>query len=340
MAAHDESYRLLFSHPRMIEDLLRGFVREPWVEELDFASLQRVSASYVSEHLEGREADMVWRVRSSRQDWLYVYLLLEFQSTVDRFMALRLLVYVGLLYQDLLRRGDLTPSGRLPPVLPLLLYNGQARWTAAREVSELIEDVPGGLARYCPQLSYLLLDQGRVSREDLPAVENLAGALVRLEQCRWPQDAAQVVGALKRSLTGAGEEGLGRAFAAWVRGAVVPARHWQEILDGADLQEVHSMLEQTARNWWKEAEEKGWKHGLERGLEEGREQGREQGLQQGLQQGLRTGEARLLLRQIEQRFGQPAPEQRARIEAADSEQLLRWGERVFAAGSLEEVLAD
>ena len=76
------------------------------------------------------------------------------------------------------------------------------------------------------------------------------------------------------------------------------------------------MLEQTAKTWFKEAEEKGWK------------------------QGLRTGEARLLVRQLEQRFGQPTPEQRARIEAADPDQLLRWGERVLAAGSLEEVLAD
>ena len=48
---------------------------------------------------------------------LYVYLLLEFQSDVDPWMAVRLLVYVGLLYQDLIRAGCLTPDGCLPPVL-------------------------------------------------------------------------------------------------------------------------------------------------------------------------------------------------------------------------------
>ncbi len=31
---HDQSYKLLFSHPEMVADLLRGFVREDWVEHL------------------------------------------------------------------------------------------------------------------------------------------------------------------------------------------------------------------------------------------------------------------------------------------------------------------
>ena len=39
----------------------------------------------------------------------------------------RPLVYTGLLYQDLIRRGALDDAGRLPPVLPIVLYNGRGR---------------------------------------------------------------------------------------------------------------------------------------------------------------------------------------------------------------------
>lgn len=60
---HDASYKLLFSHARMVEDLLRGFVHEAWVREVDFTSLEWVSGSYVSEDLRDREDDMIWRVR-------------------------------------------------------------------------------------------------------------------------------------------------------------------------------------------------------------------------------------------------------------------------------------
>ncbi|HMQ14217.1 MAG TPA: Rpn family recombination-promoting nuclease/putative transposase, partial [Candidatus Competibacter phosphatis] len=99
---HDASYKLLFSHAKMVEDLLRGFVPQSWVQALDFSTLEKVNASYVTDDLRDRHDDVVWRVRF-QEHWLYVYLLLEFQSTVDRFMAVRILSYTGLLYQDLIR---------------------------------------------------------------------------------------------------------------------------------------------------------------------------------------------------------------------------------------------
>ena len=50
---HDHSYKNLFSHPEMVSDLLRGFVREDWVAEVDFTTLERVSGSYVADDLRG-----------------------------------------------------------------------------------------------------------------------------------------------------------------------------------------------------------------------------------------------------------------------------------------------
>lgn len=63
MAGHDPSYRLLFSHPRMVEDLLRGFVHEDWLSRLDFRTLERVNGSFVTEGLRDRRSDVIWRVR-------------------------------------------------------------------------------------------------------------------------------------------------------------------------------------------------------------------------------------------------------------------------------------
>jgi predicted transposase YdaD len=118
---HDNGYKALFSHPEMVADLIRGFVHEDWVRDLDFATLERVEGRFVTARLQRRESDVVWRVRWGADRWLYVYLLLEFQSTVDPFMALRVMVYVGLLYQQLIRHRQIPEPGRLPPVLPLVL---------------------------------------------------------------------------------------------------------------------------------------------------------------------------------------------------------------------------
>ncbi|SMG33530.1 Rpn family recombination-promoting nuclease/putative transposase, partial [Dethiosulfovibrio salsuginis] len=104
MGQTDLGYKELFSNKEMVKDLLTGFVREDWIGELDFSKMDRVSGTYVSDDLRERHDDMIWKI-GFRDRWLYVYILLEFQSTVDRWMGVRLLTYIGLLYQDLIKTG-------------------------------------------------------------------------------------------------------------------------------------------------------------------------------------------------------------------------------------------
>jgi predicted transposase YdaD len=95
-ANHDSYYKLLFSHPELIHDLLVEFVPVVRSDTLNLNTLQRVNGSYTSEAGDARYEDMVWKVRLA-DSWLYVYLLLEFQSRSDEWMALRMHVYVSLL---------------------------------------------------------------------------------------------------------------------------------------------------------------------------------------------------------------------------------------------------
>ena len=95
---HDPAYKLLFSDPRMVADLLRGFVPGGWDRWLDFASLAKVSPEYVGDTLARRLGDMLWRVRF-RDDAPEavtggageLLVMLEFQSSVDAAMGARLL---------------------------------------------------------------------------------------------------------------------------------------------------------------------------------------------------------------------------------------------------------
>jgi hypothetical protein len=59
---------------------------------------------------------------------------------------------------------------------------------------------------------------------------------------------------------------------------------------------------------------------------------------QGEELGEQRGEAKMLLRQIERKFGPPSETVRHRITEADSETLLAWSERILDARSLDEVL--
>jgi predicted transposase/invertase (TIGR01784 family) len=113
MYKYDSSYKKLFSNREIIIDLLTGFVKEDWVNNLNFDSLELVNSSFVSDNLKQRHSDIIWRVRQ-HNDWLYIYLLIEFQSTIDYFMSVRIMTYIGLLYQHLIDSQKLKKDDKLP----------------------------------------------------------------------------------------------------------------------------------------------------------------------------------------------------------------------------------
>jgi hypothetical protein len=112
---HDALYHRLFSDPRVVAQLLRGFVDGPWLADFDLDGMHRLNAKFHADTGERREGDMVWRIpRRDGQD-SYLVLLLEFQSASDTYMALRVLTYAGLLWQHLVREGRLAAGGWRPP---------------------------------------------------------------------------------------------------------------------------------------------------------------------------------------------------------------------------------
>jgi hypothetical protein len=325
---HDHSYKLLFSHHEMIADLLRGFVTAEWVHTVDLTTLERVHSSHVSDDLRDREDDIIWRVRW-QEGWIYIYLLIEFQSTVYRYMAVRLMTYVGLLYEGLIRSRQLTSTGHLPPVVPIVLYNGRDRWTAAQDMAALVAEAPGGLAVYRPRLPYLLIDVGRYPERELAPLQNLAAALFRLENSRTPADVLGVLESLVTWLRDPTQESLRRAFTMWLRRVLLPARLPAVVMpEVQDLAEVQSMLAERVMEWTQQ-----WK-------EEGLEQGRQEGLEQGRQEGL-AAERALLLRLVRRRFGEACAQALAPLleGQSDPDTLAEIGEWIITCDTGEAFLA-
>ena len=260
---HDENYKKLFAFPRMVEDLLRVVVTSEWIEEADFSTLRKLSAEYVSDELRRRHGDTVWRVRLGH-GWLHVLVLLEFQSRDDPDMALRILEYTALLYRELARNEALGRDGLRPPVLPVVLYNGAARWKAAREVRELISPVGPSLSPHQPSQRYLVLDERHVKKDDVPG-RNLMTAVVALEQSRSPADLVRVVDALQERLRDPRDDELRRAFAEWVQRLatrLAPAGE-EELPSERTLEEVKMTLEERVSQWPVQWIEQGLKQGLE-----------------------------------------------------------------------------
>lgn len=188
----DTLYRQLFAHPEIVRDLLAGFLPADWARSLEVGAFERVNASYASDRGKQRHQDMVWRAKVGGE-WVYVYLLLEFQARSDRWMALRMQVYVGLLLQDLVAQHRLTRRGRLPPVLPIVLYHGRRPWRGSKDLAELMMAPPAGLERFQPRLQYMLIDQHRSMTTTDPA--NILGIVFRLLGAKSNADLLSALGA-------------------------------------------------------------------------------------------------------------------------------------------------
>ena len=125
---HDQNYKRLFASKLMVEHLLRACLPADLLAAADFSDLGELSTEYVSDELRKRHGDTVWRLRLG-EHWVYLLILLEFQSGDDPWMALRIHTYSGLLYQELVRNeAPGVADGRLPPLLPVVLYNATAPW--------------------------------------------------------------------------------------------------------------------------------------------------------------------------------------------------------------------
>jgi len=325
---HDPVYRRIFTHARTIEDILRRFATGPWAAKLDFKTLELIPGRYVSRFLEQRESDVVWRVRygTGPEDWFYVFVLMELQSTVQRFMALRLWVYVALLYQHLVKQRELTPTGLLPPVLPVVLYNGEAPWTAPQTLQELIQPLEGF---FRPAFKYVVLDVGHYPVEELRPIEDVVSGVFLMEQAADFSDLRDVVEEVQAIIDDPElEEDLALLMSS-VIGKL--ADKDEETPRLTTFQEVHMLLERVER--WPQK----WR---QEGLDEGLKKGRKQGREQGRKQGLRQGKADLLKSQASQRFGELSPEDAKRFDRADVDTLDRWGRRLLEATTLEDVFED
>ena len=255
---HDGIFLLLCGDPRFVRDLLVGFVGS-WLDDLlDWSTLKQTGTRHISEGLAHSENDMVWEVRTRQDEVIYVYLMLEFQSSTDWMMSLRMLNYVGQFYRGLSGRADIRQQKTLPEVLPVVLYNGEAPWTAARDISDLIKSGLPGLEGSGLRMRYKLVDVWRSPALDR-ALRNLADAVFRLQRVKSLEACRQEVTSLEAWMDGEEYASLRRSVVTLITKVLLPSR-----LPGAKFPEVQSFAQlgrilegEEVTTWTEQIEAKG-----------------------------------------------------------------------------------
>ena len=323
---HDKLFKDTFSRKNAAIAYLQAYLPEKIKTLIDFNSLQVYPGEYIDEALKGSSSDLVYQVSLAGQP-AYLYFLFEHQSSPQSMMAFRLLKYLVRLWDALLKEQPDTKT--LPPVIPMLLYQNKAMWSASLEFIDLIKPVDDNLKPYIPNFQYALVDLS--SEQDSAMLADVHGQLTLLLM------KAVAEGTIFNTLQRQGD--LINQLLKQNNALDVLETLFRYALNADDSIGIHDLQQLVQHVVEKTEGEKTMatiadrliQQGLERGIEQGLEEGRKEGRKQGREQ----GEMQLILEQIQLMFPDSGS---VSLEGYSSSQLEAIAERLMLFASLEEVL--
>ena len=150
---YDKTYNKLFSHKRIAEDFIRGFLKEDFAKKIEL--VEKLNTKFVTKTYKKFESDLIWRAKFNDKD-IYIFLLFEFQTQNDDYISLRVLNYVTLFYLDLLKQENIELP--LPPVVPIVIHIGNDKFTTNLNFRDLINIPSKSIGKYIPNFKFFLLD--------------------------------------------------------------------------------------------------------------------------------------------------------------------------------------
>ncbi len=162
---HDLMVRAVLSDLAEAKSFLQKFLPENISQSLNWTTLKLLEGSFIDEDLRRSQVDFLYEVEHiSGEEAVWIYSLVEHQSTPDRWMRFRLLKYCCRIW-DVNLQNRPAPS-ELRPIVPLVFYQGERSWSYSTEFATLftesVRDWP-----WVPRFSHELIDQSSLQPEDI-----------------------------------------------------------------------------------------------------------------------------------------------------------------------------
>jgi predicted transposase YdaD len=238
---HDLMVHAVLSDLAEATSFLQAHLSEEVSRALNWSTLTLLESTFVDEDLRGSEADL----RGSEADLLYevehvsgeaslwVYMLLEHQSTPDRWMRFRLLKYCCRIWDQSFR--DQPEQRELRAIVPLVFYQGERSWSYSSEFADLFAESvrhwPG-----VPRFSHGLIDQSGLQPDEVQG--DLKAQIMQWVMMAayhpalaWMEQVARLLGSLS-SLPPSGGINYVRIFVLYILATQEPeaAQSFREVL--------------------------------------------------------------------------------------------------------------
>ena len=174
----DKSLKSLFEIRKNFVQLIKTFVKEPWIENINEENIELADKDFILPNIHETRADLIYRVKDEN----VYFVLLEFQSTEDKKMPYRLLSYI----LEIWRRYS--ENETLPVVIPCVLYTGNTKWKV--KTLRTLFDVSKEIEKYIPDFEYIIIDVNRYTDKELIETANLVSSVVYMSKSKDKNEVA------------------------------------------------------------------------------------------------------------------------------------------------------
>jgi len=318
---HDQLFRDVYSDPAEAAALFQELLPVELGEQIDWGTLRSAPTAATDVLLGDGFGDLVYEVALKGGGDFVLLLMMEHQSTPIALMALRMQYYM---VHRWMREWKSNPGLQmLTPIVPMVMYQGNERWSGPTELAELFR-VPEGLwdvlRPLLPRFRFVLHDLSKVGDGQMPgrAYGRMAQALMKNQ----------------------GRRDLWHTMMGWTElSDAVVANNGPRALVRLLLYTAHVNKEERDETWWawlgerREDVMRTWKSAAEELIE----RGRVEGLGEGLTKGLDKGAAVALEQVLEVRFGDVPERVQAVVRRASGAECRAWLGRAVLAESFEEI---
>jgi len=267
---HDQFFRSTFEDRELFRKLLIWLL--PFVVELfdsDRMELQKDSL-IDDELLKSYYTDLLYKIPLRGTDEnVIVFILVEHKTVSERWTMFQILRYIVQIWQR--EYNTVKEQGRLadfllPPILPIIVYQGERKYNATVQFGKLVRPVQG-LEKYTFDFEGILLDLTQMNETDLPEDLELSCVLAVMQAVFRKDVAGRMLNIYKKLKPKFGDK---RYHDRWLK-LYSYMQSNAKYLTRKDIDEVKSQMSETdvvtIPLWVQETREET--------REEGREEGRE-----------------------------------------------------------------
>jgi len=175
----DKFFGRLFLDKEIIIEFLTYLVEEDFVNDLDFSTLVKVDRRGLSQYNKDKTTDVLWKLKYKEQ-FVYIGILIEIQSSNDNTMPIRFLDYIGLFYEN--QYQSLKKDDKVIPIIPILFYIGEQNWNAKVKFHDLVDIPNKELEKFIPNFEYIPIILNNISKEKLVEAESMLTRLLSLNK--------------------------------------------------------------------------------------------------------------------------------------------------------------